>query len=141
MLAIRDRVRYVETDMMAVAHHSNYLHWFEMGRVAYLRACGVLMLDLLREDIVTPITEVKVKYRNSLLCDDEYEVQTTLSEFNRAKLDFTYKVIRLRDGAVAVEGFTRNMFTNGQGKILRLPPKWFEKIDAAFKAEQDRAVK
>ena len=141
MLAIRDRVRYVETDMMAVAHHSNYLHWFEMGRVAYLRACGVLMLDLLHEDIVTPITEVKVKYRNSLLCDDEYEVQTTLSEFNRAKLDFTYKVIRLRDGAVAVEGFTRNMFTNGQGKILRLPPKRFEKIDAAFKAEQDRAVK
>ena len=62
MLAIRDRVRYVETDMMAVAHHSNYLKWFEMGRVAYLRACGVLMMDLLHDDIVTPISEVMVNY-------------------------------------------------------------------------------
>ena len=38
MIAIRDRVRFVETDMMGVVHHANYLRWFEMGRVAYLRA-------------------------------------------------------------------------------------------------------
>ena len=36
MIAIRDRVRFVETDMMGVVHHANYLRWFEMGRVAYL---------------------------------------------------------------------------------------------------------
>ncbi|MFQ9523635.1 MAG: acyl-CoA thioesterase [Phascolarctobacterium faecium] len=35
MIAIRDRVRFVETDMMGVVHHANYLRWFEMGRVAY----------------------------------------------------------------------------------------------------------
>lgn len=32
MIAIRDRVRFVETDMMGVVHHANYLRWFEMGR-------------------------------------------------------------------------------------------------------------
>ena len=47
MIAIRDRVRFVETDMMGVVHHANYLRWFEMGRVAYLRAAGVELLDLL----------------------------------------------------------------------------------------------
>ena len=30
MIAIRDRVRFVETDMMGVVHHANYLRWFEM---------------------------------------------------------------------------------------------------------------
>ena len=34
MVSICDRVRYVETDMMGVVHHSNYFRWFEMGRVA-----------------------------------------------------------------------------------------------------------
>ena len=41
MITIRDKVRFVETDMMGVVHHANYLRWFEMGRVAYLRACGI----------------------------------------------------------------------------------------------------
>lgn len=35
MVSICDRVRYVETDMMGVVHHSNYFRWFEMG------ACGL----------------------------------------------------------------------------------------------------
>ena len=29
MIEVRDRVRFVETDMMGVVHHSNYLRWFE----------------------------------------------------------------------------------------------------------------
>ena len=37
MVSICDRVRYVETDMMGVVHHSNYFRWFEMGRVAAAR--------------------------------------------------------------------------------------------------------
>ena len=36
MIAIRDRVRFVETDMMGVVHHANYLRWFEMGHVTVL---------------------------------------------------------------------------------------------------------
>ena len=31
MVSICDRVRYVETDMMGVVHHSNYFRWFEMA--------------------------------------------------------------------------------------------------------------
>ena len=95
MIAIRDRVRFVETDMMGVVHHANYLRWFEMGRVAYLRAAGVELLDLMAHGVIFPITEVHVKYKNSCTFDDEFEVQTIMTEFSRAKMDFAYKVIRL----------------------------------------------
>ena len=54
MIAIRDRVRFVETDMMGVVHHANYLRWFEMGRVAYLRAAGVELLDLMAHGVIFP---------------------------------------------------------------------------------------
>lgn len=138
MVTIRDKVRFVETDMMGVVHHANYLRWFEMGRVAYLRSCGIALGELMEEDIIFPITKVEVSYKNSCTFDDEFEVQTVMSGFNKAKMDFSYKVIRLRDGAVAVEGHTRNVFTDREGRIVRLAPKWFDKIKAVFDAEQAR---
>ena len=35
------RVRYAETDQMGVVYHSNYLIWFEVGRVELMRATGI----------------------------------------------------------------------------------------------------
>ena len=32
------RVRYAETDQMGVVYHSNYIVWFEVGRVEFCRA-------------------------------------------------------------------------------------------------------
>ncbi len=29
------RVRYADTDQMSVAHHANYLVWFEVGRTEF----------------------------------------------------------------------------------------------------------
>lgn len=138
MITIRDRVRFVETDMMGVVHHANYLRWFEMGRVAYLRAAGVELLDLMAHGIVFPITEVQVKYKNSCTFDDEFEVQTTMIEFSRVKMEFSYRVVRINDGVVLVEGWTRNLFTNQQGKIVRLESCYFDKINALFQEETSK---
>lgn len=136
MITIRDKVRFVETDMMGVVHHANYLRWFEMGRVAYLRACGITLGELMDAGVVFPLTEVEAKYKNSCTFDDEFEVQVTMSAFNKAKMEFSYTVIRLRDGAVAVEGRTRNLFTDKEGKIIRLEPKWYDKIYKVYAADK-----
>ncbi len=136
MIAIKDKVRFVETDMMGVVHHANYLRWFEMGRVAYLGACGISLGELMDAGIIFPITEVKCRYMNSCTFDDEFEVQTVMSGFNRAKMEFDYRVVRLRDGAVAVEGHTRNVFTDKDGHIVRLSPQWYDKIQKVYAAEK-----
>ena len=136
MIKIRDKVRFVETDMMGVVHHANYLRWFEMGRVAYLRACGITLGELMDAGVIFPITEVKATYKNSCTFDDDFEVQVRMSAFNKAKMEFDYRVIRLRDGAVAVEGHTRNVFTDKEGRIIRLEPRWFAKIQKVYAAEK-----
>lgn len=136
MIAIRDRVRFEETDLMAVVYHSRYLPWMEMGRVAWLRACDVDLNRMMDEGILFPIREINVKYKHSARFDDEYEVQTTMQEFNRAKMVFSYKVVNVKDGKVFVEGNTTNVFTDKNGKILRLPAAWFEKINAAYQEEK-----
>lgn len=132
MITIRDKVRFVETDMMGVVHHANYLRWFEMGRVAYLRACGITLGELMEAGVIFPITEVQAKYKNSCTFDDDFEVQVEMSAFNKAKMEFDYRVIRLRDGVVAVEGHTCNVFTDKEGHIVRLESRWYDKIQKVY---------
>lgn len=137
MIAIRDRVRFEETDLMGVVYHSRYLPWLEMGRVAYLRSCGVDLNELMAEGVLTPILSVEAKYRHSARFDDEYEVRTTLEKFNRAQMTFTYEVVLVKDGKLLVEARTTNAFASKDtGKIVRIAPAWFDKINAAYLQEK-----
>ena len=46
----RVRVRYAETDQMGVVYHANYLVWFEVGRVEFMRQIGLNYKDMEREE-------------------------------------------------------------------------------------------
>jgi len=129
-VVIDDRVRFVETDMMGVVHHANYLRWFEMGRVEYLRRHGVLLLDLLDDGILFPIIDVACHYSASARFDDVVRIETEMVEFNRAKMVFSYKVIRRADGIVLASGTTQNVFTDRRGRIIRLPSKYYDRLVA-----------
>lgn len=62
MITVQEKVRFVETDLMGVVHHSNYFRWFEMGRVEYLRQAGVFLTELMADGIVFPITHVDCQF-------------------------------------------------------------------------------
>jgi acyl-CoA thioester hydrolase len=128
MITVREKVRFVETDMMGVVHHSNYFRWFEMARVEYLRQVGILLTDMMAEDIVFPITNVDCKYMASAKFDDYILIEAVLTNVSKVKMVFTYRVLREKDGTVLATGSTQNAFTNKQGKIIRLPDKYFEKL-------------
>lgn len=126
------RVRFYDTDEMGVAHHANYLRWFENGRVEFLRAIGITLGEMVDDGILFPIVEVSAKYFHPAKFDDEIEIETTGEAITKAKWDFSYKVRRVSDGEILVEGFSRNVFTNAAtGKITRLPEKYFSKFPAA----------
>lgn len=135
MVAVKDRVRFVETDLMGVVHHSNYLRWFEMARVEYLRTANVLLPDLIADGILFPITEVQCKYRQSAYFDEMIRVEARLVDFSRAKLCFAYRVVRETDNVLLAEGTTQNVFTDDKGRVIRLPQLYFERIEAVRQAE------
>ena len=136
MIAIvRDRVRFVETDLMGVVHHSNYFRWFEMARVEFLRSANVLLPELIASGIVFPIMDVQCKYRQSAYFDDQIRIEAELVDFSRVKLCFAYKVWRESDGTLLAEGRTRNAFTDINGRIIRLPQIYFDRIEAVRQAE------
>ena len=81
------------------------------------------------------MTNVEVKYKNTLKYDDEFEVQTKMTTLTRAKMVFETKIIRLRDGAIAAEGKVRNVFTDVNGRVTRLDKSWMDRMEKALEVE------
>lgn len=126
---VAHKVNFYDTDAMAVVHHSNYIRWFEIGRVEFLRQAGITLTALMDDGYVFPITEVSAKYSNSGYFDDDLIIETTPVALTKAKMAFSYRVLRAADEKVLVTGFTQNVFTSrATGKITRLPDKYYDKL-------------
>lgn len=132
------QVRFYETDMMEVAHHTNHLRWFEMGRVEFFRSCGISLWDMMNKGIVFPITKVSCEYKEPARFDDIITVEVTVAKLTRAQCVFTYRLVREADGALIATGETQNVFTDKEtGKIIRLPDVFYKAMVAkAAKKEE-----
>jgi acyl-CoA thioester hydrolase len=127
----RVRVRYAETDQMGVVYHSNYLIWFEVGRVELIRSMG---LDYKRmeaeEGCGIAVVDVHVRYRSPARYDDELVVETRLLAARGAVVKFGYKVLRVEDGALLCEGETVHVVVGKDMKKQSLPPKYAARFAA-----------
>ena len=133
IVRVEHRVNFYDTDAMAVVHHANYIRWFEIGRVAFLRRAGITLNELMEDGDVFPITEVSAKFLASGRFDDVLVIETSPTALTKAKMAFDYRVLRPADGAVLVTGHTQNVFTSREtGHIVRLPAKYYEKLTRAL---------
>ncbi len=88
----RLRVRYAETDQMGVVYHANYLIWFEVGRVEFLRQLGFVYKDLeLQEDCHIAVVDVRCKYKAPARYDDCILVRTRLRSVRESVIHFDYE--------------------------------------------------
>ncbi|MBR3622432.1 MAG: acyl-CoA thioesterase [Selenomonadaceae bacterium] len=132
------RVNFYDTDAMAVVHHANYIRWFEIGRVEYLRSIGITLNDLMEDGFVFPITEISAKFVSPGYYDDDLIIETTATELTKVKMAFNYKVYREKDGKLLVTGHSQNVYTSREtGKITRLTEKYHKKLEEAIKKERD----
>lgn len=118
----RLRVRYAETDQAGVVYHSNFLIWFEVGRVELCRSYGFNYRDMENEaDARLPVTEARVRFRNPARYDDQILVRTRIVEMRSRKITFAYEVVREQDGQLLAEGETVHMVMNSQGRARTFP--------------------
>jgi acyl-CoA thioester hydrolase len=121
----RVRVRYAETDQMGVVYHSNYLIWFEVGRVEFIRQMG---LDYKRmeeeEGCGIAVVDAHVRYRSPARYDDELVVETRLLAARGAVVKFGYKILRVADRILLCEGETVHVCVGKDMKKMCLPPRY-----------------
>ena len=122
----RVRVRYKDTDTMSVVYYGNYLTYFEIGRVEYLRAGGWPM-SRVNERVHLPVVEAYVKYVKPARLDDLLEITSRVSERRRASFRFSYDIRNEANEAVAT-GYTRHACWDPATSQMVPIPDWLKEI-------------
>ena len=96
-------VRYYETDQMGIVHHSNYIRYFECGRMAMLDEVGLPMHKIEETGIMLPIISVECRYKYPARLGDRLKIVTWFNELPRARFTVMSEVYN-QDGQLLVEG-------------------------------------
>lgn len=119
------RVRYAETDQMGVAYHSNFLVWFEIGRVELLRALGIRYRDMEQaDDCHIIVGDVHVSYRLPARYDDLLRIRTRVTEVRTRMIRFGYEILRDPSAELLATGETMHVVTGRDGRPKTLPEKY-----------------
>jgi acyl-CoA thioester hydrolase len=121
----RLRVRYAETDKMGVAYHSNFLIWFEVGRVELLRQLGFQYKEMEQHDNChLPVVDLRIRYKAPAQYDDEIVVRTGLKRASASLLHFSYEVLRECDGLLLATGESMHIVVDDKLVRTSLPKKY-----------------
>ena len=121
----RFRVRYAETDQLGVVYHSNYIIWFEVGRVEMLRQMGFTYREMEKDDDThIVVVDVRCRYKMPARYDDLICVRTSLLNVRDSLLHFGYEVVRDSDQMLLAEGETVHLVVGADMKRMPLPEKY-----------------
>jgi acyl-CoA thioester hydrolase len=123
------RVRYAETDQMGVVYHSNFVIWFEVGRVEMLRQLGFTYREMERQDgIHIAVVDMRCRYKAPARYDDMVTLRTRLVNVRDSLLHFGYEVVRDEDGTMLAEGETVHLVVDSEFKRIPLPQRYLPSL-------------
>ena len=119
------RVRYAETDQMGVVYHSNFIVWFEVGRVEMLRQLGFTYRDMEKhDDIHIAVADVHCRFKQPAMYDDLLTIRTRLVNVRGSVLHFGYQVLRADDEKLLAEGESVHLCVDSKFERRHLPQKY-----------------
>lgn len=128
----RVEIRFADVDMMQVAHHAAYLHWFEKIRFNALgRIFGLDFETLHRDGLALPLVSCAVEYLKPFRFGDvplgyaEFEIHRT------ASFSVTYALYRGETDELCATGRTTHCFLSHGSLLFWAPPAFREACKAA----------
>ncbi len=119
------RARYAETDQMGIVYHSNFVIWFEVGRVELFRSLGFTYDVMERQDgCHLPVVDLRVRFKSPARYDDEVIIRTSVKNLRNSLLHFGYEVLRAKDRTLLAEGETTHIVTDENMQKRELPEKY-----------------
>ena len=96
-------VRYYETDQMGIVHHSNYIRYFECGRIAMLKELGFPIEDIEKTGVMLPVVSASCRYRFPAKLGDTLKVVSYIDQVPRVKLFIRTEIFN-PDGRLVCDG-------------------------------------
>lgn len=120
MFSYQRFVHFYETDSMGVVHHSNYIRFFEEGRVALMRDRGLMKEHLPHGELVFAVLETQCRHFKPVYFEDEVTVKTQ-ARLNGIKIHFEYAIFTQRQPTPVADGMSLHILVDKNMKI-RKPP-------------------
>ena len=116
------RPRYAETDQMGVVYYGNYPQYFEVGRVEALRELNLSYKDMEASGVMMPVLELKVRYVQPALYDEEITIVTTINELPKSRITFEHEIFDSK-GKLLTTGSVQLVFVDMITKRPRRCPE------------------
>ena len=121
---------------MGVVYYANFLIWFEIGRVEFMRHLGFDYRDMEREDgCFIAVADARCRYKAPARYDEVLAIRTRLKGLRGPMVQFEYEIVRPADETLLAEGETSHIVTDEQMKSRSLPDKYRRVFDAALESE------
>jgi len=121
------RVRYSETDQMGVVYHGNYIPYFEIGRVEWLRNKGISYKSLEENGIALPIVSMTLNYKKPARYDDLLTVKTKFKSHSSVKIEFECEIRSEQNELLTTAHFILVFVDMKTGRPMA-PPKYILEI-------------
>jgi len=126
------RVLYGDTDAGGVVYNANYLRFFERGRTELMREWVLPYREIEQLGFILPVTECWSRFKAPAYYDDLIVVETEVTELNRLKCKFSYRVMRDDDNGkkprLLVKGYTVHAAVTREGRLTKLPEEIILKL-------------
>ena len=120
--SFKQQVCYCDTDAFGVVWHGSYLRWLEMGRIGFCDDMGLNLIDLQKQDIVMPATNINVRYKASAKAYDNLVIKTVISKITPLSVTFEQTITNAETGVLYIQAAVDVVAVNNAGKLYRRFP-------------------
>lgn len=130
------KVRFQEVDSLGIVWHGHYLSYFEQAREAFGIKYGLSYLNIRDSGLAAPVVHASCDYHQPAIYGDELEVTARLHFVRAARLEMSFEV--RRDLVLLATGFTVQVFTDFEGRLILNRPPILEDFYRRWDGEHDR---
>ncbi len=130
------RVRNYEVDWLGIVHNAQYLLYFEVGRIDYLKTIGVkIEYGSIQKESKVVLVRNEINYRSPARFDDALEVRTRISSIGRTSFTFEGLMTEAATGRLIAENVAVHVWLDPLSEAPSRVGDEFRRKVVAFEGE------
>ena len=114
-------VRFAETDLMGIVHHSQYVVWMEEGRSDFMRRKGFTFDQWEAANVGFAVSEMNLRYHAPARYSERVTVRTWVESLRSRQIVFGYEIINADSRLLLVTGTVKLLAVDRQNQVRTLP--------------------
>ena len=114
-------VRFAETDLMGIVHHSQYVVWMEEGRSDFMRRKGFTFDQWEAANIGFAVSELNLRYHAPARYGERVTVRTWIESLRSRQIVFAYEIFNADSRQELVTGTVKLIAVDKQNQVRTIP--------------------